>query len=328
MNKWLFSLLLVPVLVLTGCGASGGGASSAEAQPPAQPKTALTAAEVTAAYEQAAQAYDWFNLSTMDTKGGEVEQDGIPFHPVADPRFSTLADLETYLKTLFSDALTAQLLSEGQYRDIDGKLYASGGARGSNIYMVGKTVDAQQADEDHWTVTLTFYADSYELERPSATIGYSQTTVDYAYADGRWCFTSFCPSDDLDTDAETVYRFTYDGPFFSEADFEQWDTLKLACWMLHADGGYAEGPSDTLSYRALTHTDDYFAAMAFLAGSPWENTEYVRVASAYNAYTWFSADEQKQYQAMLDTYQPKNAAEEAELKALREAYQTAMDNPV
>ena len=312
MNKRLFSLLLVPVLALTGCG----GASST------QPKTALTAEEVTAAYAQAAEAYDWFHLSTLFTE--EYDADGLPEQVVTDPRFPTFAAFEAYLKTLFSDELTAELLSDGQYFERDGKLYVKEGARGSNLYLLDKTVDAQQVDEDHWTVTVTFYADSYDMERPDAVIGYSQRTLDYAYADGRWCFTSFCPSDDLDLDAETVFSFTYDDETWDKTDFDSYSDLQLALYLLHSDGAYAEWPSDLFAHRFLENPERVLTALAVIQESPWENREIVVSSVGYSAAAWFAPELLPDFEAALSSCVPKSNAEQAVLAAIQKAYEAGM----
>ena len=108
-------------------------------------------------------------------------------------------------------------------------LYAQSADRGSNLYLLDKTVSAAQTDADHWTVTLTFWA-QYEDTQPvpvpgtqetwpasTATVGYSQSMLDLERTADGWRFTSFCPSDDLDLDAETVFTFCY-GPDAFAAD--------------------------------------------------------------------------------------------------------------
>lgn len=67
----------------------------------------------------------------------------------------------------------------------------------SNLYLLDKTVAAEQVDEDHWTVTVTFWA----ISRPGttgdgyfhtvATTGYSTAVLDYAHTPDGWKFTGF-----------------------------------------------------------------------------------------------------------------------------------------
>ena len=59
--------------------------------------------------------------------------------------------------------------------------------RQSNLYLLDKTVAAEQVDEDHWTVTVTFWADfeGRELQGDGyfhtvSTTGYSTAVLDYA----------------------------------------------------------------------------------------------------------------------------------------------------
>lgn len=119
-------------------------------------------------------------------------------------------------------------------------------------------MSAAQTDADHWTVTLTFWA-QYEDTQPvpvpgtqetwpasTATVGYSQSTLDLERTADGWRFTSFCPSDDLDLDAETVFTFCYGPDAFAadESAMDTWSDYKLGCWLLHADA-LSEGARHT-----------------------------------------------------------------------------------
>ena len=125
---------------------------------------------------------------------------------------TSLADLRETAESYFSPEIVDNLfaLSPDHYKDFDGVLYATDGGRGSNLYLLDKTVAAEQVDADHWTVTVTFYADSWAFEKPSTTVGYSQAVLDLEHTADGWKFTSFVPSDGLDLEAETVFQFTYD----------------------------------------------------------------------------------------------------------------------
>ena len=187
-------------------------------------------------YTAASAVYDWFTMTTLpldyaDTREADgltycrvdAEDLSLPFAAVPEPTDSSLhwqpqpvtiaslADLRSVVETYFSPEVADGLfaLSPEHYRDFDGVLYAADAGRGSNIYLLGKAVTPEQADEDHWTVTVTFYADSWAFEEPSTTIGYSQTVLDLERTEDGWKFTSFVPSDGLDLEAETVFHFTY-----------------------------------------------------------------------------------------------------------------------
>jgi hypothetical protein len=93
--------------------------------------------QVEAAYLTALEACGWFTLTTLSTDVDDsVEEDGNTFYRVTDERFSTYQELETYLKTIFTERFVDELLAaDEKYRDIDGALYAIDAARGGNILL-------------------------------------------------------------------------------------------------------------------------------------------------------------------------------------------------
>jgi hypothetical protein len=287
---------------------------------------------VLAAYDQAAEVYDWFDLCSLPASGALVSKDGQPYDPKRDSTpyqavdydgLNSYADLDIRVRSCFSPELADEIMGDSiNYRDIGGKLYTASGARGSNLYLLDKTSAAEQVDENHWTVTLTFYADSYEWEQPFATVGYSQKTLDYIKTPDGWRFSTFCPSDALDETADTVFRFSYDADDFSreERDMENWSDLQLACWLLHADGAFSEGPSDTLSQRFLNDPDSWFAELSVFPDSPWAYKDDVIAMPAWDAYAWFTPEEQAKLETILDACQPKSSAEQALLDTLKTAW--------
>lgn len=321
---------------LTACGESGssGSSISGEAVVSSAPPE-LTEADVLAAYDQAAEVYDWFDLYSLPASGALVTEDGQPYDPSRESipyqavdydGLDSYADLDIRVRSCFSPELADEIMGGSvNYRDIGGKLYTASGARGSNLYLLDKTVTAEQVDENHWTVTLTFYADSYEWEWPCATVGYSQKTLDYIKTPDGWRFSTFCPSDDLDLDADTVFRFSYDEDDFEkeERDMENWSALKLACWLLHADGAFAEGASDYFALRLLNDPESWFSKLAVFPDSPWEYKDTVITMPAWDTYAWHPEQEDMRFAELLDTYQPKNDAEATLLAALKTAWMQA-----
>ena len=299
MRRMLWSVFLAAAL-LTGCGGRETPASPDEA-----PEAALTEQDVINMYTAASAVYDWFDLTTLPldmedarTEGGltyyrvDAEDLSLPVSAVPEPTDSTLswtpepvtiaslADLRETTETYFSPEMADSLfaLSPDHYKDFDGVLYAADGGRGSNVYLLDKAAAAEQVDDGHWTVAVTFYADSWAFEEPSTTIGYSQAVLDLEHTADGWKFTSFVPSDGLDLEAETVFQFTYDMDTFMRDDagnLDTWSDLKLACWLLHADGAYSEGPSDTLTRRFLEDPDTWFEALSVFPDSPWEHADTV-----------------------------------------------------
>ena len=345
MRRMLLSVFLAAVL-LTGCGGREAPASPDEA-----PEAALTKQDVINMYTAASAVYDWFDLTTLPldmedarTEGGltyyrvDAEDLSLPIAAVPEPTDSTLswtpepvtiaslADLRAAAETYFSPELADSLfaLSPDHYKDFDGVLYAADGGRGSNVYLLDKTAAAEQVDADHWTVTVTFYADSWAFEKPSTTVGYSQAVLDLEHTADGWKFTSFAPSDGLDLEAETVFSFAYTDEGFSELNnSEDCSDLKLACWLLHADGGYAEGPSDTLTRRFLEDPGAWFAALSVFPDSPWEHADTVMTAPVSDTYAWYGEEEQARLTEILDTYEPRNEQEQTLLDILRAAQREA-----
>lgn len=323
--KRLFVFLLC-LLLLAGC-------AKQECVPPSPE---APTANIPSAYEFAAETYDWFDLTTMplDESDAQETPEGTYYrvNSTVYPELSTLSALGQRVKDVFSPDIAEYLLSlsPDHYRDIGGKLYALPGARGTNIYLLDKTVTAEPVDDNHWTVTLTFWADSWAWERPSATVGYSQKVLDYErQADGQWRFTSFCPSDALDLEADTVFTFTYDWDTFDNPDFDAYSDLQLVLYLLHADGAYAEAPSDLLYQRFIERPEDLLKLLTMLDTSPYRKA-YPHVAAVtagpgYHA-AWLSLDEQAEFLAALDNCQAETEAEQAVLERMRTAYEDTRED--
>lgn len=351
----LFCLLLA---LLTGCTHTPD-TPSPSAFPEAPGK-----ADVENFYAAAAQVYDWFTLTTLPLDASDSRtEDGqtyyrvdcqslpMPALHVSSPSdstvtyaatpvtLSTLADLQSLVESYFSPELAASLfsLSPDHYRDFDGALYAQSADRGSNLYLLDKTVSAAQQDADHWTVTLTFWA-QYEDSQPvpvpgtqetwsasTATVGYSRSVLDLTRTADGWRFTSFCPSDDLDLDAETVFTFCYGADAFADDEpaMDTWSDYKLGCWLLHADA-LSEGAATLLTQRFLEDPETWFSALAPLAESPLENAQTVVEGPAYDVYAWFSTDEQARFEEILDTFQPRDAVQQTMLEDLKAARERAI----
>ena len=332
-RRMLFAALAL-ALLLTGCG--GQMAEEIPSTPEdADTSDTLTEADVLDLYATVSSIYNWFDLAppSLDRTDSRTE-DGVTYYKVeeasAPPITLTsqagMEQLRRLVDLFFSAEIADALFSESpeQFRDFDGVLYATDGGRGSNIYLLGKAVTPEQVDENHWTVTVTFYADSWAFEKPSTTVGYSQAVLDLEHTADGWKFTSFAPSDGLDLEAETVFSFAYTDEGFSELNnSEDCSDLKLACWLLHADGGYAEGPSDTLTRRFLEDPGAWFAALSVFPDSPWEHADTVMTAPVSDTYAWYGEEEQARLTEILDTYEPRNEQEQTLLDILRAAQREA-----
>lgn len=91
--------------------------------------------EVIFAYQQAEEAYSWFDLTTMPVvNNSEIECNGNTYLKVNHSSIKSFSDLETYLHSIFSDDIVDSLLENNRYVDIDGAWYASPADRGTSIF--------------------------------------------------------------------------------------------------------------------------------------------------------------------------------------------------
>lgn len=132
-ERCLAALLLV--LLLSGCGgrvdrsapedlqpaefaAQDGAMTAEQTEKEARP---LTGEEVLSAYDQAVEAYGWFELTPLPSGSGAVEVDGSSYLPVDRQGMTTMLELRSYLRSLFSEDVTNQLLATGGKRRCTGK---------------------------------------------------------------------------------------------------------------------------------------------------------------------------------------------------------------
>lgn len=318
--KRLFSSLIILILLLsvTGCQKS-------------TQNTVSESPDVIAAYNIAAEAYDWFDMTTMPLDTADSRQeDGSVYYRVEMPGITSMSELKTYLNTLFAPELTESLLnsSPGHYKDVEGVLYAQSADRGSNLYLQDKHVEASRKDDTHWEVTITFYADYKDNSDPAApqvTIGYSQSVLDYERTDVGWRFTSFCPADNLNLKADTIFKFTYGLNAFDSTDFSSYSDFQLCCYLINADGAFAEGPSDMLAKRFLKSPENVVSALSIVEKSPWQNKDFVIPDVGYVAAAWFTDEERTEFEEILNSdTAARSDAERAVLGAISDAYKKSM----
>ena len=329
---------------LTACGDAGSAVSSVSGQAvvsSAPPE--LTEADVLAAYDRAAEVYDWFDLYSLPASGALVTENGLPYDPsrggipyqaVDYAGLNSYADLDIRVRSCFSPELADDIMGgSDNYQDIDGKLYTASCARGSNLYLLDKTVAAEQVDENHWTVTLTFWADFTDQELQAdgnyysvATTGYSRAVLNYEKLEDGWRFTDFCSSDDLDLDADTVFTINYYQDFEVTSAYRDYSDWKLACYLIHADGAYAEAPSDELYQRFIERPEDILDALALLESSPYgehyAHIDYIVADPGYSAAGWYS-DQSEEFLAVLNRCIPRSDGARAVLEKIRAAYEEA-----
>lgn len=306
---------------LAGCG-SFRQAPSQSAQEVNEP----TQEEIVASYQTASEAYDWFDLTTMPLDSADTKKIGEDvYNRVNQPGITSMTELKEYLNTLFTPKLTEKLLalSPDHYRDFDGVLYAQSADRGENIYLQGKHVTALQKDDTHWDVTITFYAGytDHSGSSPQVTIGYSQAVLDYEKTDAGWRFATFCPSDNLDDSADTVYTFTYDDKTFDHTDFDKYSDFELCCYFLNADGAFAE-ESDILAHRFLKNPERVMKSLVLVEESPWKHKESLISGIGYDAVGFSTDNNRAKFETLLKNHAaPQSDTEQAVWDLISDAYQ-------
>lgn len=339
MKKLLF--LLLALCLLSGCAEQPASPDSVPPKEPFLEELPPDTDSVKAIYEEAAQIYDWFDLSSPPCTGDAVVADGLSYRQVDHEELKTYADLEAKVNSLFAPALAQEILDSSQnFRDIDGRLYCAEGGRGTNPLLFGKTIAVEQADQDHFTVELLFWTDQVETEdwldassftttTQVFTTGYSREVLNYERTDEGFRFTNFCSSDALNLAADTICRGNLAEAFESDGsdsylNFTDW---QLLCYLLHADGAFSEGPSDLLLHHFMERPQAVLRELALLYQSPfydhedYAHTKYIVFGPAYSAAAWLSPDEQKAFTAALDACMPENEAQAAVLEQLRSTYQ-------
>ena len=355
MRRMLLSVFLAAAL-LTGCGGRESSVPPDEAS-----ETALTEQDVLNLYTAASAVYDWFDLTTLplDMEDARTEGDltyyrvdaenlSLPVSAVPEPTDSSLpwqpqpvtitslADLRETAETYFSPEIADSLfaLSPDHYKDFDGVLYATDGGRGSNVYLLDKAAAVEQVDADHWTVTVTFWADFEDQELQSdgnfhtvATTGYSTAVLDFENTPDGWKFTSFCPSDGLDLEADTVYTINYYQDLEVTGAYQDYSDWELVCYLVHADGAYAEAPFDLLARRFLERPEDILRVLALLDQSPYRekysHIEAIVAGPGYTAAGRFYREDRADFAALLDALHPETEAEQAVLDKIRAAYESS-----
>lgn len=148
-------------------------------------------------YLQAKEAYFWFEVSSMPPQDGVVnannikEVDGFYYYKVGHDTIKTFSDLENYLKSIFSQEITQQLLSKDKshYIDIDGELWAKDLTRGTNISAGNAIFSISEQSENK--VVYTANVEQLDPENPEQVIGLKQYNYVYEKTNNGWRWTNF-----------------------------------------------------------------------------------------------------------------------------------------
>lgn len=206
--KERFLAVMLLVLLLSGCGGVADRETAAEEPRPAESAAQdgamtaeqtekearpLTGEEVLAAYDQAVEAYGWFELTPLSAGSGAVELDGSSYLPVDRQGMTTMLELRSYLRSLFSEEVTDQLLATGGkrplYREVDGALYVRTNSGREKDPNKGK-VSAQVKQESETAYAVNVTVDLLGEDRREVT-GVECYAFPYQWVEDRWVFTQF-----------------------------------------------------------------------------------------------------------------------------------------
>ena len=125
-----------------------------------------------------------------------------------------------------------------------------------------------------------------------------------------------------------MFTFDYEKDLFdgSYRDFTDW---QLVCWLLHADGSYAEAPSDLLLRRFLERPEEILQALALLDTSPYrEHYSHIDaiVAMPGSSAAGLSPAEQTEFLNVVNGCEPQTEAQQAVLDKILAAYESAAEH--
>ena len=152
----------------------------------------LTEEEVRAAYDRAETAYGWFYLETLPSGPQTQEVDGWTYERVDYPGMENLADLQAYLRGLFSKEMVDDLLAVGGshplYRDVDGELYVLPSGRERDPSKGAAVIQVEHTGETVYSVDVT--VDLLD-ENGETVTGVECYAFPYEFVEDHWVFTDF-----------------------------------------------------------------------------------------------------------------------------------------
>ncbi|MPM95442.1 hypothetical protein SDC9_142596 [bioreactor metagenome] len=122
-----------------------------------------------------------------------------------------------------------------------------------------------------------------------------------------------------------MYTFTYDFDLFSRTDFDDYSDFQLCCYLLKADGAFAEGPSDLLARRFLKNPENIVSVLSVVHQGPWKNKDVLIPSVGYSAAAWFTDGERTEFEEILDSdTAAQSDAGRAVISAISAAYDKSM----
>ncbi len=195
-------MLLVLGLLLSGCS---GETAAKDPEAVTAPETAvygmsasqvqwdfppLPEEEILDAYQRAVRVYSWFETSPLSSSGEVVTVDGTLYQKVGEEGLTELSSLRAYLRGVFSQELTDELLESGgavRYRDIHGALYVTGEGRSCDESKGKTDIQIQQTSENAYSVNVTVEL----LDAGGAAAGLECWSFPYTFEGDRWVFSDF-----------------------------------------------------------------------------------------------------------------------------------------
>ncbi len=152
----------------------------------------LTDDEVVELYNNAREAYGWFDLTTIPYDNEKyIEADGEKYFEVIQLGIASKRTLADYLNKIFADDITEELMETSSYRyvECEGKLYVLPTDRGTDIFKGAESYEVVRISEKQikFTVTVEIYEDPVQRN----VTGYKQYDFFLEFSDGRWRFKNF-----------------------------------------------------------------------------------------------------------------------------------------
>ncbi len=149
--------------------------------------------EIKAAYDKAVEAYGWFDMTTMPTDSDDTqEENGNEYYKVTHSTITTYAELEAYLKTLFSTQIVDFLLNDGgvsRYKDFNGQLYALLADRGSDVTKGEETYKIIR--ETDTSIDYQVTVEVLDEEDITTVVDHEVYDFNYEKINDQWVFTNF-----------------------------------------------------------------------------------------------------------------------------------------
>lgn len=203
--KTTLSLLLTAALclTLTACGGvslPGRFAETTETEPVVTASVVAVPSEtqVRTAFEKAMEVYGWFDLCSLDCDSSDrIEKGDVTYYRVISDEVPTYDALRMTVYDLFDAATGDAMLSEDSacppYIDVDGALYTTDFARGSDVTKGEYELTVEQESRTCFLckarVETLEFNDGYKEYR--RVTGYEDFTYHYELVGNRWVFTDF-----------------------------------------------------------------------------------------------------------------------------------------